>query len=247
MPLMQDLIALHRVDSQVRALQGRLDGAKRYLTAQQKQVDELETQRQDLHLQIRQVNASVGNLENDIRGINERVDKLRGELNSTTNTRQYNVVLQELKLIETNRKELETQAEALMEKGEQATTRVTALEAQLAERTKLRDQARGDLNQKTADVADRLSELQRERAAAAARVPEASRKVFDHVAALHDGEAMASVVTLSARHREYACGACNCEIPFESFSRLKSNPEALVQCLSCHRILHLEAVEEAHA
>jgi hypothetical protein len=41
------------------------------------------------------------------------------------------------------------------------------------------------------------------------------------------------------RHREYACGACNIEVPFETYARLASNSNEAVQCRACTRILFL--------
>jgi len=247
MTLLRDLIALHRVDAQVRALRGRVDSARRYLSVQERQVEDLDQQSQDLSTQLRQLHAQVGNNQNEMRALDERIAKIRGELNATTNSKQYTMLLGGLKTVENDQRDLQEQAATLNEKITQVQAKLDALQGVRSERGGLRDSAQGELDQRLADVSERLAELERERARAASAIPPDELAVFDRVAALHDGEAMSSVVTISARHREYACGACNCEIPFESYSRLRGHPNSIVQCLNCQRILHLEQVEEAHA
>lgn len=246
MSLLRNLIALHRVDSQVRALRGRLDSAERYLAGQQRQVVDLETQKGDLAIQLRHLHAQIGNAQNEGRSFDERIAKIRGELNATTNSKQYTMLLGGLKTAENSKRDTEEQEKGLGTKVAEVQARIQALDKQLAERVSLRDRAQVELDERKHDVSDRLSELEAERKKAAEAIPEAQLAVFDQVAHLHEGEAMAAIVTISARHREYACGSCNCEIPFESFSRLKGTSDSIVQCKNCQRILHLEAVEEAH-
>jgi len=247
MTLLRNLIALHRVDTQVRALRGRVDSAERYFTTQQRQMEDLDAQLQEHQTQLRQLHAHVGNLQNDARGFDERIAKIRTELNATTNTKQYTMLLGGLKTAENQKREVEDQEKALGEKIAQVKTRIEEIERLRGERGGLRDSAKGELTQRKSDVADRLAELEAERRRAASAIPANELAIFDRVAALHDGEAMAAIVTISARHREYACGACNCEIPFDSYSRLRGHPDTIVQCMNCQRILHMEQAEEAHA
>lgn len=210
-------------------------------------MQDLDHQVQDLSTQIRQLHAQVGNNQNEMRSLDERIAKIRAELNATTNSKQYTMLLGGLKSVENDKRDLEEQSKSLQEKIGQVQAKMDGLHGVRTERGGLRDSAKGELDQRLSDVSERLAELERERARAASAIPAADLVVFDRVAALHDGEAMASVETISARHREYACGACNCEIPFESYSRLRGHPNSIVQCMNCQRILHLEQAEEAHA
>lgn len=247
MSLLRNLIALHLVDTQVRALRGRLDSAERYLGAQQRQVDDLELQRSDLAMQLRQLHAQIGNSQNEMRSFDERIAKIRAELNATTNTKQYTMLLGGLKTVETSKQDTQEQEKALEARVGEVKVKLEQVESQLSERGALRDRASAELAERRGDVAGRLGELEAERAKAASAIPAPQLAIFDQVAHLHEGEAMSVIVTISARHREYACGACNCEIPFESFSRLRGHPDAIVQCMNCQRILHLEQAEEATA
>jgi len=245
MTLLRNLLALHLVDTQVRALRGRLESAEKYLAGQQRQFDDLETQRSDLSTQLRQLHAQIGNAQNELRSFDERIAKIRGELNATTNSKQYTMLLGGLKTVENNKRDTEEQEKTLEAKVAEVKAKLDAIEKLATERGSLRDRAKAELKERHSDIADRLGELEAERARAAAAIPAPQLAIFDHVAHLHEGEAMAAIVTISARHREYACGSCNCEIPFESYSRLRGHADAIVQCMNCQRILHLEQTEEA--
>jgi predicted nucleic acid-binding Zn-ribbon protein len=99
--------------------------------------------------------------------------------------------------------------------------------------------AKAQLSERTADCAGRLAELERERARASEVVPARERRIFDKVASDCEGEVMAEIEEVDRRHREYACSSCRMEIPFASVATLMSNPNMLVQCTACTRILFL--------
>jgi uncharacterized protein len=239
MSLKQQLMTLHRVNTQVTGLRQRLDSAERFLNAQQRLLDELDQQGEELRRQIRQLEAVAGNLETEGKGIAERVEKLRLDLNASKNDKQYQAILADVKSLQSKRDEIDTQALGHMERAEVLRAQFATLQASIDERTAMRDRARADLEQRHADVGER-----REQAARA--IPPDVRKVFERVASETEGEAMAPVIEISRRHREYACGACNLEIPKESFSRLAGPADAVVQCKACTRILYIaEGVEVA--
>ncbi len=247
MSLLQQLLALHRVDVQVRSLRSRLAQADHYLATQQKQLDDLVAQRGDVELQKKQLQAHVANMEMESKGISDRVARLRSDLNQSANTKQYNAVLQEMKSVELQKDELDEQTLAQMERLEQIAKRVADFETVISDRQSLREKALAEREERHRDTAERLGELERERATAAGLVPADSMVRFDEVAEMHDGEAMSEVEVISARHREYSCSACNTEIPFAVYARLLGEGGGIVQCVNCHRILHLPAEAEATA
>ena len=59
MPLLDNLLTLHRVDSQVRALSTRVESARTYFNAQEKQLATLERQKAELDTQVRQLQDSA--------------------------------------------------------------------------------------------------------------------------------------------------------------------------------------------
>lgn len=239
MPLLDNLLTLHRVDSQVRALRSRVTSLEAYYHAQEKQLALLARQKSELETQLKQLQASVHALEVEQATATARVDKLRAELNTSTNDKQYKAILNEMKSLETHRDEIVKRAVEEMQRVEEWKKRLTLHEATIAERIKIRDVSKSQYDECLKDVGERLAELERERGSAADRVPERERRLFEKVADETDGEAMAEITVVDMRHREFACGACNIEVPFETYSRLASNADAAVQCKACTRILFL--------
>lgn len=244
MTLIQSLRALHLVDAQVRGIRTRLENAERDLKRQQTQFDDQQQQRKEQESQLRQLQATVANLELEDKSFLQRIEHLRAELNTTSNTKNYNAVRDALKHIEEQRDELAERTMAQMENVEKVKAQMAALEKPLADRTKLRDLAAAALSEAKSAVGERLAELEAERAKAAAVLTVPVLASFDEAAHLNDGEALAEVIVVSARHNEYACGGCHAELPRDAFSRVKGRRDEVVVCISCGRILFMDAVPE---
>jgi predicted nucleic acid-binding Zn-ribbon protein len=240
MALVDSLLTLYRVDSQVRGLRSRLDSAQRYLKTQEEQLTALVQQQQEMHTRKRQVQAALATLELEIKSIDERLEKLRGELNSAPNNKQYTAVLTELNTVKASRTALEDRVLSHMEQLETIDAQFATIDGQIAERTKVRDLANSQYEERKTDVGARLSELEHEHEKAAAVIPANVLQVFEEVADLHEGEAMAAVEEIDRKHREYACGACNMHLPFELVSKLSSKTDMLVRCAACGRLLFLQ-------
>ncbi len=239
MALLDNLLTLHRVDSQVRALRSRVDSATTYLAAQEKLLTTLDRQKLELETQERQLKAAVHNLEMEQASAQERVDKLRSELNTSTNDKQYKAILNELKMLESQKDESVKRTLDDMQRAEDTKKRLDTHVATIIERRKIREVAQSKLDECMNDVGSRLSELESERDRAGTLIPTRERKLFDKVAEEMDGEAMAEVTIVDMRHREFACGVCHIEVPFEAYAKLASTSEVLIQCKACTRILHL--------
>jgi predicted nucleic acid-binding Zn-ribbon protein len=240
MGLVENLLNLFRVDGQVRALRSRLTTAERYLNAQTKQLNDLLQSQAELAMRRKHLQATIGNLEVEVKTMDARLEKLRGELNSAATNKQYAAVLTELNTVKTNRGEIEDRMLGEMEQVEKLQQQQTELEAQIAEKNKLRNMAQQQLDERRADVGQRLAELESERQAAAAIIPANELALFDELAEDNDGEAMAQVEEVDRRHREFACGACNMHLPFELITMLISRHDTLVRCPSCTRILFMQ-------
>lgn len=239
MTLTENLINLFQVESQVRGLQSRLDAAERYLNAQNRLLKDLLDQRQELESRRRQVQATVANLENETATLDQRIEKLRDELNSSTTNKQYSAVLTELNTVKVARSELEDRILEEMERIEQGTAELDKLAGEIQEREKVKKVAESDLAIRHEEIGERLAELETERDGAAAAVPTAELKIFNEMADAYDGEAMATIEEIDRRHREYSCGACNIILPFEAVAALLGSSEVMVRCTACGRILYL--------
>lgn len=242
MTLIADLVSLHQVDSQARALRTRLDSAEHFLAIQERQRVQLGGRLEELKSQSRQHQATAANHEAESGSVKARIETLRTQLNTSTNPKQYAAVLNELKLLQNKRDEIDNLTIAQLLKVDEVKAKLTEVDRQLAERTTVRDGGKAELNTCRSEVGTRLSELDRERSIAAQRIPKHDLETFTRAADLYEGEAMAELVAVDARRREYVCGACNMELPPEKYAALVSNPNVAVTCTSCHRILFLAEV-----
>ncbi|MSR41178.1 MAG: hypothetical protein EXS10_04665 [Phycisphaerales bacterium] len=240
MSLIQQLVTLHRVDNQFRALEGRLETARATLASQERQLDVLTKQTEGMRLQERQLKTTIHALEVEVSASLVRVEKLRNELNTSANEKAYKSILLELKHLEENKKKIDDQTIGEMQRLEELQKRIVEQLAKGAERQRFCDIAKSELKERRSEVGARLEELRSERDRAASTIPDAARKIFNATADSTDGEAMAAVSEVNRRQREYACSACNIEMPFEAVLRLTSDQNTIFQCRACGRILYLE-------
>ncbi|MHC4969170.1 MAG: zinc ribbon domain-containing protein [Planctomycetota bacterium] len=240
MSLTEDLVNLFEIDAQVRGLRRRLDSAERYLAAQTRHGDELDAQRLELEARHRQIQAKIANLEGETAALDQRLEKLRNELNTATTNKQYSAVLTELNTAKDARSELEDLVLQEMERIDENQQQRADLEQELAERGRVKALAEEQLQQRHEEVGERLAELEAEREVAATAVPQHALRIFDELAEAYDGEPMSSIEEIDRRHREYACGACRIHIPFQTVSALLSSGDTLVRCTACDRIMYLQ-------
>ena len=240
MAVIESLLNLFRVDAQVRGLRSRLTAAEKYLAGQDKQLSDLARQHQELQNRRKQHQAGLATNDLEMKSFDQRIEKLRNDLNSSATTKQHQAVLTEMNSMRAKRGEIEDKMLAEMEAIEKLAEQFTALEAQVADRTKVRDRAKVDLEERRNDVGARLAELETERVQAAALVPEKVLALFDKLADDFDGEAMSAIEEIDRRNREYVCNSCNMHLPFELVAQLTNRCETVYRCPSCTRILYVK-------
>lgn len=237
MALVENLLNLYRVDAQVRGLRGRLTQAERYLAAQEKLLADLARQNLELQNRRRQHQASMANAELEMKGFDQRLEKLRNDLNSAATTKQHQALLTEMNSVKAKRAEIEDRMLEEIEAIEKLSDGFATIETQTTERTTVRDRARAELEERRNDVGARLAELETERAQAAALIPDSVLALFDKLADDYEGEAMSAIDEIDRRNREYACNACNMHLPFELVAQLSNRSDNVHRCPSCTRIL----------
>jgi len=238
MTLIEDLLTLYRVERQLRGLRKRVDSAETYLSIQQRQLNTLQERQVELETHKRQRQAHAGNLETEAESVEERAAKLRDELNESSNTRQYQAVLNEVNSLKDKRKEFDEQGLAELTAIEKIEEELGELKTQITERTKVLNSAQEELTSRKAEIKESLAEIELERAEKAAVIPGITQELFDNLADDFEGEAMASIQLVDKRRREYACDTCNVHLPFDVVNRVTSRPDEVVQCQGCLRILY---------
>ncbi|MCB9848468.1 MAG: hypothetical protein H6814_08650 [Phycisphaeraceae bacterium] len=233
------LLRLYRVDCQVRSLRSRVDAAERYLRQQDKTLEDLTAKHEALSGQSRQLQATIGNDENEARSIEQRIEALREKLNNSTSNKEYSALLTEVNTLKADKSGVEERILESMTRLDEIKNAIAEIDAETAERGKVRTVALNDRDQRAAEVKDRLTELESERAVAAGDVPADALAKFEEEVEFREDEVMAPVSEHSRKHMEYACGSCQVLLPFEAVNRLLGDGE-LTFCGNCGAILFIE-------
>jgi len=243
MSVTESLLRVFRVDQQLRGLTGRLTAAEKFLEQQSKQLDQLLGKRAALQAQLKQVQVQANEHEGEMKRIDARVDALKEQMNSAQTNKEYKALLTEVNTYKADRSTSETAALELLTKLDELKKQGEELEAQIAEREKVKKVAEGDRSAKAAEIADRLSQLKKEREGLVAQVPAKIMAVYVELVRSRGDDAMAPVEELDARRHEYTCGSCQMTVPVERVATLmKSNVTTeIIRCASCGCVLYIES------
>ena len=239
MSLTAKLLCLYQVDKQVRGLQCRVQTAQRYFNLRTRELAELDAKRKSLQTQSRQLQATVHNDESEITSLDERIAKLRDQLNSASTSKQYNAFLTEVNTFKADKDKVEERALESLGRLEEVKAQLALLDEKRIEMVKLCENASKERDEKTAEIKDRLDELNKERTEAAADVPADTLNEFEAEIELREDDVMAPIVEMSRRHMEYCCGVCQVLLPMEIVSS-SINGGTLNRCTSCGAFLYIE-------
>lgn len=240
MGVTSQLFELFQVDRQLRDLTGRLKAAEAYLAEQERLLGTISGRHDALVAQLKQLDATAKNDESEAKGLDQRIEKLRERMNSAQTSKEHSAMVSETATLKADKALIEERAIASMQKADKVRAETVTLEAQKAEREKVREIAVRDRDERKAEIQGRLDELNREREAKAVGVsPDALRHYTQR---LNSGSEyiMAALEETDRRNLEYSCGACFTILPVELVSVLLKRGD-LTKCPSCKVILYMEA------
>lgn len=239
MGVTSQLLELYRVDQQLRGLTGRLNTAEAYLAEQDKLLAQIKSKHDALGSQLRQLEASAHNDESESKGIDERIEKLRDRMNSAATSKEHSALVTEISTLKADKGLIEDRALTSMQKVETMRKQVETLEAERAEREKVRAIALRDRDERSAEIKERLAELNEQRSEKVKDVPPEALKVYS--ARLQSGEedVMAPLNEEDRRNLEYTCGSCFTMLPVELVSVLLKRGD-VTRCPSCRVLLYIE-------
>ena len=204
-------------------------------------MDSIGVEQTENDLQRKQRRANIANIETEIGSIDSRIEHLLDELNKAVNDKQYSALLAEMNTIKEHRKAFEDEELIEMSAAEELDLSATDITQRQEERKKVMKVATKELGVRKSEIAEQLAELETERATAAAIIPDSVLDEFDSLADDYDGEAMAAIEIIDLKRREYSCTSCSLRLPLDSITSMLGNKEGIVKCVSCDRILYLEA------
>jgi len=244
MSVTEKLLRVFRVDQQLRGLQSRLRAAERFLDEQVRQLQQIDARRDTLSAQLKQLQAVAGDNEGEMKRLDARIETLREQMNNAKTNKEYKAFLTEVNTLKADRSQYETAALEQMTKIDELRKQIETLDAERAEREKVRGVAHEDKSKRADEIKDRLVQLQAERDGLVKEVPLDALKTYDEMVRQRGDEAMAPIEELDRRRHEYTCSSCQMALPMETLSNLlrpSTSNAPLTRCVSCGAILYLEA------
>lgn len=233
------LVALYRVDQQLRGLRSRLNSAEQYLKQQDQVLAQLDASRESLSTRKRLAEASEQNDENESNSIDERITELRDRMNNAQTSKEHSALLTEINTLKADKELIDNRAIESLDKLEELRSEIKTIEDDHAERLKMRKVAVKDRDEKKKEISGRLGELETERETVLQDVPTSALSIYDDRLALGVDDVMAPVEEQSRRNLEYTCGSCFTHLPIEQVSVLLKRGD-VTRCPTCEAILFIE-------
>ncbi len=232
------LLALYRVDQQLRGLNARLRSAEAYLRQQEKLLADHATKREAIEAELKQAQATNHNDENEIKGIDERIEASRERMNNAQTSKEHSATLTEINTLKADRALIEERVLTAMGKIEELNAELATIDEEAAKRQKIRDTAATERDARAAEIKDRVAELEAEREGVVKEVPAPALTVYQGAIDRGVEDVMAPIEEQDKRNMEYTCGSCYTHLPIEKVSVLMQRGD-LTTCPSCDVILYL--------
>jgi uncharacterized protein len=243
MSVTKQLLALFRVDKEIRGLSSRLNGAERFLGEQTRQLAEIATQVSSLETQLRQLQASANNAEGESKRLEAKVDELREKMNNSQTNKEYKALLSEVNNLKEQRSSYDEEAIGHLEKIEQIKAKLAELSTAKGEREKVRSVAETERQERADEIASKLAELRAKREALAKDVPANAITVYEELLEQRGDDAMAPLEIADRKRHEFVCGSSMMSVPVEVAAQLMQGKLTLSPNDGC--ILYLtEQTEE---
>ncbi|PHQ81784.1 MAG: hypothetical protein COB69_03730 [Phycisphaera sp.] len=232
------LLAVYQTEQKLRGLQARLGAAERFLSEQERRLTTLGEQHGSFESQLRQIDASTKESEDEMARMDERMEKLREEMNNARTNKEYQAFLVEVNGLKIERGRVEEEVLGLLEQADAVKTEIEQSVTSKDERQKVRDVAKQDRDTRHGEIKNRVKELEIERDQLAGEVN--PRILFELQRLLddRDEDAMAGIEIIDKKRHEISCASCMMSLPIELLSKLLSG--ALTSCSNCGCFLYLD-------
>lgn len=215
-------LEIHRIADRLAGIPGEREQIENEFNAYAADYLRLKTRHEETILERKQ-------LEVELADTQQSSDKYKQDLMRVRNEKEYVTVLREIDAAKKHISALETEILKRMEENEQ-------LEADLKVYTPDIERKREEVDRQLAVLADehadgelRITSLTARRDALAAAIPRSLLAVYERVARLRRGQALAEV-------RDSTCTACRMRVRPKIFSDVRKGDQ-LIACDNCSRIL----------
>lgn len=233
------LVEVFHVDKQLRGLKSRLKGAEKFLSEQDKDLSSLDGRRSTLEADLKKVTAQAADAEGEMKRLDAKMATIRTQMESAQNNKEYKAFLTELNTFKADRDKHEATALEFLGKTEEIKKQLGEIAGRKDEREKVRKVAATDRDARSNEIADRVRELEVQRAALVANVPADVMRDFQKLIDRRGDEAMGLIEVVDVKRHEFNCGVCMMSLPVDAVAMLASSGR-LTRCASCQCVLYID-------
>jgi predicted nucleic acid-binding Zn-ribbon protein len=207
---------LDHIEPERQALKNKSSGAKAALDRAKLKVNELESRRKDLDLEVQ--------------SRKQLIEKYANQQLQTRKNEEYRALTHEIDGCKAAIFKIEDQEIVLMEQGEAAQKEVIAANKVAAEAKKLMDEQVEQLGSREENLRKELAELEANRQELAAAVDDTARARYERLM-----KSKGDNVVVGVQHG--VCGGCHMRLPTQIIVSCQGQQD-LVTCTNCGRILY---------
>ncbi len=171
--------------------------------------------------------------ESDLKGCEDKIAKLGGQLNTAKTNKEYSVLQQEINGVKADNSLIEEEILVLMGRAEAAEQEVKAVQKQVADAESQISSESTRIDKELSELGAKIDTLRKERDKLASHLDRELLRTYEKIQkAKPDGVAIARVV-------DGTCQGCYMGLTSQDVNMLMKTSQEAILCRSCTRILYL--------
>lgn len=229
-PDLKGVVELQQLDLQIAEMTRLIDSLPGQIQKLQSQLDDFINTHEERKKRLAANQKERKDLEGDVKEIQEKITKHKGQLYEVKTNEQYKAMLKEIEGEEANIRKIEDQILEKMVAAEEIQKNIQEAAARLdGEKARVAAEVKHMQDERQKDIAER-EQLQTRRKEVAAGLSESVRELYERTRTHRTGLAVAEV-------REGLCTACNVRLRPQVYNEVRSD-DAVLTCENCGRILY---------
>ncbi|MBN2023468.1 MAG: phospholipase [Pirellulales bacterium] len=228
----ETLRALHRVHGQVTDLEGRLRRGPQVVRAHEANVARCEANLARLQEEAKKARMASDAKQSQLKGGEEKVAKLRVQLNTASSNREYQALKDQIAAAEMANSVLSDEILEGLERLDGFAAQIDEAKQTLAKAQAEREKVARQVEAEAPSIRDDLAVAQGNLKEAESALPDDFRPLYNRAVQAFGQEALAPVVG------EY-CGGCNQKVPLNAIAALLLTVPKPLVCRSCGRMLYV--------
>ncbi|MBL8878224.1 MAG: hypothetical protein JNG88_03810 [Phycisphaerales bacterium] len=231
--------ALQEIELQIFDIRRQLARKEKFVTLQSAKAASARAALEAEQREHKRAQVEMGDFDLTLKSRSAGIDKIRQQLLSIRNNKEYAAVLSQLNTEKAEVARIESKGLEMMTALDARKATLDAHEKTLREEEQRLTELKNQFAAAQQSFAQKLAELDARRKQAAAPIAPEIQTMFNRVAERYDGEAMARIVRSNPRRDEFTCEGCNMSVTADRYNALKTRDE-IHTCSNCGRILYVE-------